>query len=1272
MTERVPPDPRAITSRTELGRALTALRIDADLSIRQLARRADIPWTTVGGYCAGRNVPTPAQMPRVRAMLGACGVPDGDLDDWDDAIRRARASAATPDTRAGSPYPGLSSFDVADERVFFGRAAETADILAWLERLRDDPGPGRGTLAVVGPSGSGKSSLLRAGVVAALRRDPQRWDVVLVTPGSDPLAVLPDPGSPADGIRQVVVVDQFEEVFTSVDAAVRARFLGRLAAGAPGRIVVLGMRADFYATAAREPVLLPVLQHAQFLVGPLDAAALRETIVGPAGAAGVEVEDGLVDLVLADLAPHDGRDDAHDAGALPLLSHALLSAWERGTGRTLTREDYRGAGGIGAAVQRTAEDAYTALGPDEQAAARALFLRLVHVEDDVAVTRRRITGSELEDLQDDDTVAGLVSGFVQRRLLTATDGSLEISHEALLSAWPRLRGWLEEDRVGLQLHRQVTEAANSWVRAGRDESLLLRGTLLAGAADLAAHPSHRTVLSRQEQEYVAAGVAAREAAERAARRRTRRLQQQLVALGVLLLVAAGLAALSLHAESSADAAERRAGAARDEALSRQIAGRARELAASNPALAQQLALVAYREAPSDDARGTLVDQSSRPSITRVLGEQGPTPLAITRDGRTVAVGRAASGTVALYDRTRAVPRLVATVRPPDPRPKQAFALAFSPDGRLLAIAGESRTVRLVDVSDRARPRVRGQIPTGFTGDVQDVAFSPDGRLLAVAGTGARSVALWSVSDPAAPSALPALPGAPAGPAVTVLRVRFSPDGRTLAADGRDDSTLYTWQLRGDTVTGSRHRPVGTGGLYGLAWLPDGRRLLLGDRDGQVLVVDARTLRADGAPLDVGTGQVTVLAAAPDGDRFVAGASDNTVTQWSLRSRLELSGVGDPGPVTGVAYGPGGTTVLSTAADGTLLSYAAGSGLPADGDVFNLQASRDGTRLAVATGTPRPGVRILDLSDPDSPRRASPLITSPPGVSDVSGTAGLRPDGEVVAAGTQTGMLLLYDVSDPARPRPLARLQALTAGSLLEAITFSPDGRWLVAAGDDDTARVIDVSDPSRPRPLATLRTGGLALGTAVSRDGRYLAVASGDGRAWVWEMRDPARPRRVATLGGFASYVYAVAFSPDSSRLAVGSADHTVLLWQLHGSARPTRVGPRLIGPSDYVLSVAFSPDGDRLAVGSSDHTVRVYDMRGVPRRVPELALTSMPGNVFAVMWSPDGSRVMGGGRPEAIRSWDLNLAAYRTRLCAVAGTPITRDEWALYVPGARYDPPCR
>lgn len=1270
-------DPSAVSTRAEFAAAFSHVRESAGLSVRELARRLKVPAGTLGDYFGGRHVPSVGQQGVIEAALRECGVPDEAIGEWLDALRRVRRSSDGRTTPRRAPYQGLERFEPEDADLFFGRADLTTDIVERLARLAADPGPSGGVLAVVGPSGSGKSSVLRAGVVAAVREGAlgEGWTCRIATPAGDHLlehGALPPRDEPG---RRVLVLDQFEEVFTygAADPATpgaRTRLLECLTTPGPvgaHDLVVLGMRADFYAEAAREPVLLAALQHAQVVVGPMTEDDVRAAIIGPAEHVGMTVDDGVVELVLADADPHDASGAPHDVGALPLLSHALLATWERSTGRRMTVADYRATGGLDGAIQRTAEQLYTELTASEREVARRLFLRLVHLDGDTAVTRRRASLEELEALagggsegdQTDASARAVLERFVDHRLVTLSATSVEISHEALLGAWPRLRSWVDADRAGLRLHHRLTDTANTWVDAGRDPSLLLRDARVEAAAEWAAEARNRDSLNDVERELLAASLAARDRERMTARRRTRRLTQLLAAVAVLAVVATVLAVLARRAQHRADQATTDARISRDEARSRQLAIQARQLAGTDPALAQQLAVAAYRISPTVEARSELLDSSTTPVITRQLGSDGPTALAVRGDGRLLAVGDARDGSVRLR---RADGTMTQVARLPGHADQQLYALTFSPDGRLLAAGGQDRTVTLWDVHSPTAPRQVAAVTPHFAQGTESLAFTPDGRELLAAGTG--PLRGWDVTDPTHPHPVATPPGLAS--ALGVQSVDVARGGR-LAAGTLDDRVLVWPGVHARSAPESLPVPAG---VNVVRFSADGSRLAAGDRSGAVTVWSIAGPRAVllRRAANASGGAVNALAWTGDGRTLAVGAADNSVQTLDTRTWTQQSSTPNPGPVTGVALADRDTRVVATAADGAVRSWAlSGPGYQVpDGSVFTVGFSRSGRVLLVARNGPDGGVQLWRTGSRPAPDGPLMQVTA---ASPDDGTGALRPDGGVAAAGNATGQVALWRTAPtPARAGP----PFAATSSLVESLGISPDGRLLAVGADDMSVGLWSITDPAHPALDSRVYTHNLVLNVAFSPDGRLLAAASADNDVYVWNIRSPQHPRLVARLGGFTSYVYGVAFSPDGHLLAGASSDRTVRLWSVAGDARVTRLGAPLTGPADYANVPTFSPDGHLLAAPSNDHSVWVWDVShpSAPRRYAQLQ--ALTGNVFTAAFSPDGRTLVAGGRSTDVPAWTVDPARAMTRECTAAGAPVTRAEWAQYVPGVAYAPPCR
>jgi energy-coupling factor transporter ATP-binding protein EcfA2 len=587
----------------EFARALRGVRERAGRpTYRELSARAHFSTSALAEAASGRKLPSLAV---TVAFVRAC---DGNVAEWESRWRECAAELAGPaaDSLDGpdAPYAGLAAFGRDDADRFFGRDRLVSEVVA---RVRD-----RRMVAVFGPSGSGKSSVLMAGLLPALVPDRAGDRVVVFTPGPHPLeecavrlAALvgtsparlvaefaEDPRGLHLCVRQatanrpdeqdlVLVVDQFEELFTVCeDAAERAAFVAALttAATAPTSRtrVVLGVRADFYGHCGEYPDLVEALRDGQVLVGAMTPDELRQAITGPAEAAGCRVETALVSRLVADA--------TGQPGALPLVSHALRETWRRRRGTVLSLGAYEAAGGIHHALARTADAVYTDLDENRQRGAHQLFLRLTALGEGTDDTKRRVHRGELDD---SPTTAEVLERLANARLVTVDEHGIEITHEALIRHWPRLRGWLDDDRDGLRVHRRLTEATQLW--EAHDRGSLLRGVRLTQAENLAA--AGRSALTDREREFVAAGVAARTEEQAAARRRIRRTRRLVALLAVLLVVACVSLVVAVRAQTTAT--EQRNAAVVDSALS--DANLMRDV---DPALSLQLTLAAYRADPS--------------------------------------------------------------------------------------------------------------------------------------------------------------------------------------------------------------------------------------------------------------------------------------------------------------------------------------------------------------------------------------------------------------------------------------------------------------------------------------------------------------------------------------------------------------------------------------------------------------------------------------------------------------------------------------------------
>jgi WD40 repeat protein len=1296
-------DLEQIASAADFARELRALRERAGLTIREVAKAARTPLSTTGDCFSGKHLPLDRE--QFARIIKACGETDPErVEAWQRALALLRRA---PGRRGGSPYRGLARFEAADERLFFGREDITELIAFLAEQQSDLP------LMLVGASGAGKSSLLGAGLLPRLRAAAEarkagsgervaiydlsvtgvpRLTALVAKAGASAEPETPASawGLPAEGTSAwsqaagspAVIVDQFEAVFTLCeDEEMRSELIAALCALAEKTLVVLALRADFYGEAIRYPGLLRALQERHVVLGPMNAEQVRRAVVEPARQARTEVEDGLVEVILADLAPRGSRDasdsgdtqtQAHEPGALPLLSHAMLTTWERGRGSTVTVADYRASGGIRDALTQSAERAYASLTAPQQLLARRLLLRLVHLTDDLPPSRASVPLAELRGSEQhgpgDADADQVLAVFVDERMITVDTGSAQLTHDAVLTAWPRLRDWIEADAEALRERRRIADGAKAWAEADREEAALWRGSQLATAREWASSTDKRTELPQRSLEFVDASVAAGTARERLERRRTRRLRSIVAVLTVLVLAVAGVTAYAFSQRQDAVTAEQQALTGGREANSRAIAFVADQTAAMDPAVAAQLAASAYGVAQTPQATGALLDASDAPSVARIEDSAGIVQWVSVSPDHQLLVAAGADGSLRLWD--VAVPGhpvpLATLVRANQAAP--LYAAAFSPDGSVIAAAGADQVVHLWHVSagtgdhGAGAPHVTplGAPLTGPANTIYSLAFSPNGALLA-AGSADGTAWVWRVADPGHGTRLP-VPGKP-----HVNSVAFSADDGVLAA-GTAAGTVMLWKV---TQSGAAvpypHMPLtGPGGVVsGVAFSPGGRTLAASSHDRKVWLWTVQNVSkkgtdavADGT-LDGATNWDNAVAFSPDGKSVAAGTSEASVLVWNLATRAETADVPAPQPVTGVAWDGAGQLAASDA-DGTVSLISLPSpvletaNLPA-----NVAYSPDGKTLAVGGAS----VQLWDTAT----RTLLATHALPSGVT-VSATVFSRAG--VIAVALSDGTVALLDgktLNPIGRPFPV-----ISGPGEAESVAFSPDGNLIATGADDGSVRLFDVSDPAHPRQVADGHGSGTPVYTVTfAPDGGVIAAASIDNVVRLWQVSGDRLTLAGKPLGGMASYAIGLAFSPNSKTLAVGSADKTVHLWDVANPARPVALGHPLTGPSGYVWAAAFNPAGTMLAVGVTDGTVWLWNVASPAHPALIATLTGPADHVYGVAFSPSGDQLAATSYDGTVHLWDTSATAAAAAVCGNLGQPITRTEWSSYAPGVPYQSPC-
>ncbi|MFD9359794.1 helix-turn-helix domain-containing protein [Streptomyces sp. NPDC060031] len=1270
---------------------LRKLRREAgDLTYRAMAGRAGYSVATLSRAAGGQQLPS---LPVVLAYVGACG---GDPVEWERRWHAAvRDTAAEGGDDTGAPYRGLSRFEPGDRERFFGRDRLVADLVGLVDSHR--------LVAVVGASGSGKSSLLRAGLIPVLRDRGATGTgpaaIRIFTPGPRPASDHAAAVAPGNGAGDtVLVVDQFEEAFTlCTEPAERAAFIGLLLAACEpdSRLrVVMSVRADFFGRCAEHHGLAVALREATLLVGPMGPAELREAIVKPAAGEGLIVERALTSRIIEEV---DG-----EPGGLPLLSHALLETWRNRKGRALTEAAYEAAGGVRGAIARTAERAYNRLTAQQAVVARRVLLRLVTPGDGAQDTGRPADRSELESLgtaAGDAGAASVLEGLARARLVTLDGDTVRLAHEALISCWPRLNAWVEDARDRLRHHRRLTEAARTWEDLGRDPGSLYRGTLLAAAEATFAAVEHRDDLTPLELEFLAAGLTARDEEHRSAARSTRRLRTLLATLSalVVLVLLAGVIAWQQNRTG-----EHR----RTEVAARQAAAVADGMRSSDPVTAMRLSVASWKVADLPESRSALLGAAVQPD------------------------------------------RDVFTDPPPGKAAPQMHAL--SGDGRTLVSIGRDQVVKWDVDTHRQTASLPG------LGDEADAVtdMSTDARTLAVFGFD--YVNVWDLPADGT-SEVPATRHLFASN-LRFTGVRFGTSGQTLllyAADGSDD-VIQVRDLRSRRVLlerrtrGSEHRRVSHDewrripGLRQQQMWRDNRpdhypypdasvstddrlmALCVPDEPVQVWnVPEQREIPVPWAPAV--TAQQCLNQAVqftPDSHRLAVTESWG-VRIWDIASGTELPRI-EHADLTEVAFSPDGTFMLASDGKELLLWRLDTPSVPvfrhplANTDASQFRLDLDEHRIRYLEGLTGAEVRTIDLtnvlgpawkSQPAAAAKFSPdgstlatLLSSAgehtyrfqlrdlrsggnvvdlPGVSCPS-----HPDGmpaplpcTVLMAFRPDGRAFAYGVVDltPSSPPPRVSIWDISTGrttatldlvdptqytaNTVNAIAFTPDGRSLLASRmpQKESVEVWDISQ--RTKTYVISGVGGEQL--AVRSDG-HLIVTSHNQLADLPSGR--LIPRTLTQ-----NTTLAVAFSPNGKYLATGDEAGRVTLWdgtaQRNLGVLPGSFRPNAAGTSDLISALAFSHDSRTLAAAGTDGTLRMWNLASHQPLGP--ALPAPGGAALSLAFSPDDRTLRTA--TEHVPMYEFTIAPDREAadICKRAGGGLPQADWDTYLPEVPYRKVC-
>ena len=1208
---------------------------------------------------------------------------------------RPLASAPEQPLAGEPPFKGLSYFDETDAALFYGREALTAHLLS---RVRDCLLPDYDrprVITVIGASGSGKSSIVRAGLVPAVREPalatcdgmthPFRDAILVLTPTATPLEVLAAglrriagsvlpatalvndlasdgqalhlaalgiTGYGDSGAHLLLVIDQFEELFTLCrDVSARRAFIDNIihAATVPGPVVVvLALRADFYSQCAPFDNLRQALTECQIYIGSMSPEELRRAIEEPAQRAGWTFEPGLVDMLLNEV--------GQSPGALPLLSHALLETWRRREGCNLTLAGYEASGGVAGALAQSAETLYGQFSPQEKQAVRDIFLRLIEPGDlgeeslPEFNTRRRAALAELLHHPDDaELVQGVINRLSVARLITIGLDTVEVTHEALIREWPRLRGWVDEDRAALRQSRRLTQAAAEWEAAGRTEGFLLRGARLDALAALTG--SHVT-LTEAERDFLAASIEARQARRRAEIETARKLAETerqradeqaaharglrqraallagALALAVLLAVAALL--LGRQANANADARATASAVAEEqrdiavakerealESVSLSLAANARQaLEAGDQPLALLLALAANEiDNPPLIAWRTLLDVAYAPGAVREYEAGSPVQgVDISPDGRTLITG-SDDGMLRLWD--IASGELLKTL---DGETDSIREVAFSPNGQT-ALAGSNDGSLIL--WDMATGQVRRRLPRQ-TFPISAIAFLPDGRH-ALTGMDSEITTgmtlLWELET----GEIARRYGPDVRERIQAVRsIAVDPAGRTALVgyanqtpDVGPEGGFYTAILY-DIETGEVvfTLEAGNRSMNSTAITADGR-MGLGASDNSTIfiwnLVSGETLHI----LEGHEGVVNAIAVSADGRSAFSGASDGVAIEWNLETGQIIGRFTDPsGAITSVAYRDGTTAVTGSLGGTERLWDLSGQWLAA--------------RWRDPLQPPGAGVQFLEIS-PDGLRAVSaPGVVIDPSLYNWSAT-----DTERVLERSLQLVLWDYETGTILRRYDVAGVPANEAA-------FMPDGKQVLLALEDATLVLFDLESGQIVKRLighwVPVKT------VDISADGRYaLSGSSTELIYWDLTTGQPLYNMNACFVLGF---VNDAVFLPGDRLALANNEDGTIVLWdlttgeQIHRFSGLTgNVGGHIAGAgylSTRVNELAVTRDGRQFLSTGLDNDLLLWDT-ATARSLRRFQAHAQ--GVFTVALTPDDHWALSGAGDESLILWDVATA---------------------------------
>ena len=1182
------------------------------------------------------------------------------------AVQSGRESADVA-RAAPCPYRGLDAFREEDSVFFFGRGSEddaASPIGQLVHKVRE-----HSFVMVVGRSGSGKSSLVYAGLVPALRRERERfWNVLALRPGPTPLRALAaafNPRAEDEGAAQyaaklgdeaerlrtgdvellshmireyldrtegkpdrlLLYIDQWEELYAQGAAGESAaqhrrdvdRFIDlMLAASRSAPVsVVATVRADFYDPLIAHQAMRSLLPTRQVLLASMPRSELERTIVEPAKKVGLTFDPpSLVQQIL---------DEAgEDEGMLPLLQYALKETWALREGQSITADSYARSGGVREAIRITAERTFDALSLEDQQAARRLFLRLVTPGEGQEDTRARAQMPAEVPMR---KIVEQFAGPRTRLLVTGWDRAarptVEVAHEALIRTWPRLRAWIDSNREKLRARAAVVQAKAEWEQQGRREDLLLpAGFQLARARALLADPGDLTIddiqefialsSAREEAEHKERKAAlardeARVAEIKAGQERTARLQQRIrwAFVTVAAFILVSAGVIWIMLSNK----------------ERALAENKEQLAAQESVLVRNKEQLAMQERTLAKNKEQLATQERELAASGQQLEHERANLLAELSGAKLSRNEFESALRLASHGARVDLKLPSAVAKTSSAAAALAAALVQVQGHLIlshdsfarSAVFNSDGTRIVTALEDGTARIwdaasgkQTLVLRGHEKGLNSAAFNPSGSRIVTASRD-KTARVWD---------------AVSGQQIAVLRshddmvlsAAFSPDGSRIVTASAD-KTARVWDADGTkeiaVLRGHGDR------VYSAVFSRDGSRIVTASADRSARVWDAdggkevASLRGHGD-------QVRSAAFSADGSRIVTASNDNTARIWDVASAKEIAVLrGHKHIVFSAAFSADGSRIVTGSTDRTVRIWDAASSAEIDvlrghnNVIYSVAFSPDGLRVATASsdGT----ARIWDIS---GPREMAVLR----GHNVSVWSAAFSPDGSRIVTAMDDKTIRIWDTVSTVE---IAVLRG--HGDYVASAAFSADGSRIVTASGDKTARIWDAAST---KEIAVLRGhADLVRSAAFSTDGTRIVTASYDGTARVW---DAASAKEIFVLRGHTDYVNSAAFNRDGSRIVTASGDYTARVWDA-ASGKQILL---LRGHGDFLRSAAFSADGSRIVTAANDKTARVWDAASGK----QIGVLGHESTVVSAAFSRDGSRIVTASSDRTVRVWDARL----------------------------------